>query len=121
MLAVRTEKGRPTALLDSFDLPAALRAVSTFPAIDRAREREPPGLALGSVEVVQCRAARGDCLREHVPDGGKELLSAFRGNPVGAPRRPDPGLKERLARIDVAAADDDCPREEHFLINSLAK
>ena len=115
MLAVRTEEGRPTALLDSFDLPAALRAVLAFPSIDRASERKPPGLALRSVEVVQRRAARSDCLREHVPDGSKELLRAFRGNPVGAPRRPDPGLKERLARIDVAAADDDFPREEHFL------
>ena len=114
-LAVRTEEGRPSALLDSFDLPAALRAVLSFPTIDRARKREPPGFALGAVEVVKRRAARSDGFSEHVPNGGKELFRAFRRNPVGSPRRADPGFKERLARIDVAASDDDFPGEEHFL------
>src|SRR4051812_12124881 len=78
-LALRTIKGRASALDDAFDGSVA-GARLPFPAIDREALREIAELAIGAREVPQTRTAGGDRLGEHVVDGGNELLQAGERN-----------------------------------------
>ena len=71
-------------------------------------------LAVGSREILQCRAASSDRFGEDVVNCGNEP-SAFPGKCPAGSRRMDSGAIERFADVDVAEACDDALVEEQQL------
>src|SRR6185295_10472049 len=84
-------------------------------AVNPGIELEFAGRAFGIAEVAQRRAAEFDRARERLPDRGREPVGARPADAVAARARIDSCPEERLARIDVAGADDDLAAEQRAL------
>src|SRR5690349_16411964 len=119
-LAAHAEERRPLPDRARTDRRAAGAAGLAGAAIDVELLLEVAGQPVGTDEVAQRGAAARDRMREDAPDLECEALVALARHRARRARRMDPRGEQRLARIDVADADDDRLVHQELLDRGLA-